>query len=315
MKNTPFPLLFCGTAEIGALLLKALAHDGRFELKQVITSPDRPAGRKLELTPPPLKEAALKLNLPVFQPEKINSPEVLEKIQAWGPVAIVVMAYGQLFKPELLDLPPQGCLNIHTSLLPKYRGASPIQSALLHQEKVTGVSLMRMVKAMDAGPIFSKMEVFINPTDNTLSLTQKLAQETAEMIPDALYEVLTRKLEALPQKEEEATYCEKIKKEEGQIDWKEDAEILDAKIRAFYGWPGSYSFFEGKRLKIIRALPQAVQGEYPPGRVYRFEEKILIQTGLGSLEPLEVQLEGRKQQSLEEFLKGNKDFLGVTLGL
>jgi methionyl-tRNA formyltransferase len=308
-----FPILFAGTAEIGVPLLQALANDERFDLRQVITNPDRPAGRKMQLMPSPIKQTALELNLPVLQPENINTPESLESLKKLDPVAIVVFAYGQLFKKELLELPSKGCLNIHTSLLPQYRGASPIQSALLNQDETTGISLMQMVKKMDAGAVFSITEVKIEPTDNSLTLTEKLAQKSAEVIPDHLHRVLTHALQPTPQEEEKATYCQKISKVDGLIDWTEPATTIDAKLRAFYGWPGTYTHFESKRLKIIRAIPHSAQSDHEPGTVYRSDGKTLIQTGQGSLEPVEVQPEGKKKQSLTEFLNGNVEFIGKKL--
>lgn len=308
-------ILFAGTAAIAAPLLEALTKEDTFEVKQVITMPDRPAGRKMKLTPSPVKEMALKLNLSVFQPEDINTTESLEFIKKLNPVTIVVFAYGQLFKKDLLNLTPKGCLNIHPSLLPKYRGPTPIQSALLNQETITGVCLMQMVKAMDAGPVFSTTELKIEPSDNHLTLSEKLAQKIAEVIPDQIHQILIDQLKSTEQEEGKVTFCKKISKADGLIDWNEPADKIDAKIRAFYGWPGTFTYFEGKRLKIIKTLPHPTQSNHQPGTVYESEGKVLIQTGKGSLEALELQLEGKKKQNMSEFLNGNEDLIGSTLNI
>ena len=309
-----FPIIFAGTAAIGAPLLQALANDERFDLRQVITMPDRPAGRKMQLAASPIKQAALELDLPVFQPENINEPESLNFIKKLEPIAIVVFAYGQLFKKELLELAPKSCLNIHPSLLPKYRGPTPFQSAILNQEEVTGISLMQMVKKMDAGPVFAITKVPIDPNDNSVTFAEKLAQKIAEVIPNQIHQVLTDELKSTKQNNEEATYCKMISKADGLIDWNQNSDQLNAKIRAFYGWPGTFTYFEGKRLKIIKGLPHSTHSDREPGSVYESEGRVLIQTGQGSLEPVEVQLEGKKRQSLEEFLNGNPGFLGIELG-
>jgi methionyl-tRNA formyltransferase len=303
-------LIFIGTGAIGTALLKRLSEDDRFEVLMALTGQDKPAGRKMELQPSPVKRTAEEKNIPVFQPENINSPESLEHLKKAGADMMLLMAYGQLLSQAVLDITPQGCLNVHASLLPKYRGASPIQSTFLNGETETGICLMKMVSRMDAGPVYERFPIAIEKNDNAETLSERLARLTAEKIPDALAGLAAGRLSAQEQNESAATYVTKISKADGEIDWKEDAERISAKIRAFYGWPGTYTFFRGKRLKIIRAQPlEGVSGGYP-GTVTK--DGIACKNGL--IKPLELQPEGKNPQSLAGFLNGNPDFVGSVLG-
>ena len=304
-------LIFAGTDGIGSELLRALYEDPHFEVKLVITGPDRPAGRKMELQASPIKKVAGGLGLDVFQPENINSAESLAKLRALQPDFLVVMAYGQILNQEVLDAARQDCLNVHASLLPKYRGASPIQSSLLNGDKETGISLMKMVKDMDAGPVFSRFELPIEESDTGSSLSQKLGHLAAKEVPRAILELTSGKLEAQPQNEDEVSYVKKISKSDGLIDWQEDATIIRNKIRAFDPWPGAYTFFEGRRLKILSAeAREQTKSSVQPGTVD--QEGIVCRKGL--LRPLEVQPEGKGRQSFKDFINGHPDFVGSRLG-
>ncbi|MBU0727059.1 methionyl-tRNA formyltransferase, partial [Patescibacteria group bacterium] len=211
--------IFAGTPNISTPLLKRLFDDERFDVKLVITQVDKPAGRKMELMPPPVKSVAEKLAIPIFQPENINTPESIEKISRFAPDIIIVMAYGQILSKEILDIPQFGCLNIHASILPKYRGASPVQSALLGQETETGICLMRMEQKMDTGPVYEEFRTSIEPNDNSITLSEKLAYLASHNIPDAIFKVTQGKLSPTPQNESGATYCQRILKTEGLINW------------------------------------------------------------------------------------------------
>ncbi len=309
------PLLFIGTADIGAPLLRALSADKRFEIKLVVTQPDKPAGRKLELTPCPIKIEALKLGLTVYSPEKFNTPETLAEIQKLKPQMIVLMAYGKLLKKAILDLPPKGCINVHASLLPLHRGASPIQNCLLTGDKKTGISIMRMGEGLDDGPVYSMFEFPLTPSDTAETVWDKLASLTAEKTPDTLLQIANGKLKPTPQDDSKATFCAKIEKTDGEIDWVEPAETILRKIRAYAGWPGTYTFWNGKRLKILRAETSDISYTHQPGTVTFELGQVRVTTGEGGLILKEVQLEGKKAQPIEEFLKGQQGFEGSILSV
>jgi methionyl-tRNA formyltransferase len=313
MSKQKIPILFIGTADIGAPLLRALSADQRFEVKLVVSQPDKPAGRKLELQPTPIKAEALKLGLPVFQPEKINKPEALDELRKHKPEMIVLMAYGKILKKELLDLPPLGCINVHASLLPRHRGASPIQNCLLAGDSKTGISIMRMGEGLDDGPVFKTFEIPILAEDNAESIWEKLAQLTAEKTPDTLVQIADGKLIAKPQDDSKATTCTLIDKTDGEIKWGEPAETILRKIRAYAGWPGTYTFWNEKRLKILKAKASDLRLSDKPGTVTQKDSQIIVATGKGAIELIELQLEGKKAQPIGEFMKGQKGFAGCQL--
>ena len=341
----PIKLIFTATGNVAVNLLKSLHHDSRFEILLVVTGTDKPMGRKMELQPNLIKKTALELGLKVFQPENIKSPEAIEQLKSADPDLMLVMAYGQILSQEVLDVPTINSLNVHASLLPKYRGASPIQSAILNGEPKTGITLMKMVKQMDAGAMYQHFEIPIT-NDTTASLEEKLANLAAEKIPDTLVKVAEGKLTPIEQNEAEATYVTKISKADGQIDWNEPAEVIERKIRAFNPWPSTYTFFKRKRLKILSAsvlykrsihhvavdddAGWAGKGEPPtqrnltsfeldeedlgePGQVVEKNGKVGVATGKGLLLLSEVQLEGKKPQTMKEFLNGNGEFIGANL--
>lgn len=306
MKKTS--IVFIGTGGIGAPLLENLAQDERFGVKLVITQIDKPAGRKMKLMASPIKIMASELSLPIYQPTDINSAESLEKIRALAPDMIVLMAYGQILKKELLDIPKYGCINVHASLLPKYRGASPIQQALLAQDYETGISIMQMAEKMDSGPVFAAFELSISGTDNAIVLSERLAQLTAHKTPDALMMIARGDLEATPQNDEKASYCQKIKKSDGEIDWNGDGKMILAKILAYAGWPGTHTFWNGKRLKILSGHYDEFKGKI--GQVFEKDHIIMVGCGKGSLALDQLQMEGKTPQSINMFIKGYPDMIG-----
>lgn len=303
-------LIFIGTGEVGGPLLRALSADDRFLVTMAVTGLDKPAGRQMTLQPSPIKVIAQKLGLPVFQPDDINSGTSLDTLRGMGAHMTLLMAYGQILGESLLSLTPYGCLNVHASVLPKYRGASPIQAVLLKHEKETGVSLMKMVAKMDAGPVYADFKIPVSPDENQQTLTDKIALLCASQIPGALLNVFERNPIPLDQNEGLATYVKKISREDGQIDWRDSGQNIDAKIRAFYGWPGTFTFFRGKRFKIISATFSEEAPGGPPGIVSRRG----IACGNGIIIPKELQMEGKNSQSLAGFLNGNPDFIGSRLG-
>ncbi|MBI5422423.1 methionyl-tRNA formyltransferase [Candidatus Peregrinibacteria bacterium] len=308
------PILFIGTADIGAPLLRALSADKRFEVRLVVAQPDKPAGRKLELTPCAIKAEALKLGLPVFTPEKINTPEALEELRKHKPAMIVLMAYGKILKQELLDLPPLGCINVHASLLPRHRGASPIQNCLLSGDSKTGISLMRMEAGMDTGPVYAQFDFPIMEADNAETVWAKISKLTADKTPDTLIQISEGKLKPKPQDDSKATFCAQIEKTDGEIDWTESAEAIARKVRAYAGWPGTHTFWDGKRIKILRANSATVSYTHTPGTVTAELGQVRVTTGDGELVLEEVQMEGKKAQPIGEFIKGHPAFVGTVLG-
>lgn len=304
-------LLYLATAPIAMPLLRSLAGDERFEVALVITGPDRPAGRAMKLTPPEIKTAAVSLGLPVFQPENVNAPETAERFRREAPDLAVVFAYGQILSQSLLDIPHSGCVNVHCSLLPKYRGASPIQAALLAGETETGISLMKMEASMDTGPVYDQATLPIDSDDDALTLRDKLADFSAEKTPDVLALIAAGQLPPRPQNHPEATHCKKISKEDGHIHWEEPAEMIARRIRAYAGWPGTYALWKDKRLKILKV--QAIDEPGAIGLVRKADGRVLVGTGNGSIALLSVQPEGKAVQSIDEFIKGHAGFCGEHL--
>lgn len=307
-------IIFAGTADVATPLLRKLFKDENFELMLVITQVDKPAGRKMELTSSPIKVVANELDIPLFQPENINDSSSIKRISSLKPDIIVVMAYGQIVSKEILDIPTFNCLNVHASILPKYRGASPIQSAILNQEIETGVCLMKMEEKMDTGPVYKEFRTTIESDDNLISLTEKLAHITARNIPNAIVESIENKIEPVKQNEENATYCNKISKSDGLVNWNEDVKTIDAKIRAFTGWPSVYTFWNGKRLKIIEAAIQIQDHQEESGNVIKDGDNTLISAKNGFIKPIHIQIEGKSTQTIVDFINGNPNFINSKLG-
>ncbi|MBU1017550.1 methionyl-tRNA formyltransferase [Patescibacteria group bacterium] len=305
-------LIFIGTAGIGIPLLEKLTQDNRFDVKLVITQADRPAGRSMQMASSPIKVKSEELRIKSFQPENINSEDSLATIRDIRPDMIILYAYGQILSRELLDIPKYGSINAHASLLPKYRGASPVQQALLNSDEITGLSIMQMVEKMDAGPVYKQSDLTIKKDDDVLTLTSRLANLTAYEMPDILISIIRGDLEPEPQDDSKASYCEKIKKSDGEINWNEDAKTIHAKMRAYAGWPGTFTFWNGKRLKILSGQADAYEVE--PGKVIQKDHLIFIGTKKGSIVPDDVQMEGKTVQHVHAFAKGYPDFINSKLG-
>ena len=302
-----------GTPDFAVPSLKRLVEEG-YDVKLVITQPDRPAGRGKKLTPPPVKVVAQELGIPVYQPERLKDNEELRrKLLEVNPDLIVVAAYGKILPEWLLNLPRYGTLNVHASLLPKYRGASPIQWALLNGEEETGVTIMKVIPELDAGDIISQRRVRIEREDNAQTLHDRLAEVGAELLVETIPPYVSGELKPVPQNEEEATYCPQIKKEMGRIDWRRGAEEIFNQIRAFTPWPSAYTTFKGKQVKITKAVP--VEGEGKPGEVIRADRELVVAAGRGALKVERIKPEGRKEISGEEFVRGYRvkegDFFGI----
>jgi methionyl-tRNA formyltransferase len=306
-------IVFMGSPAFAVPALEQIVRNG-YDVAAVYTQPDRPAGRGRASVPPPVKNAAENLGLPVFQPESFRTTGAVAGLAALQPDIIVVCAFGQILPQAVLDIPPRQCVNVHFSLLPRHRGASPVAAAILAGDEFTGVSIQLVRKKLDTGPVLTRAAIPISPRDNTGSLTEKLALVGARLLQEALIGWLRNEITPRPQNEGEATYFRRINKEEGEIDWDLPAVEIWRRIRAFYPWPGCYTTWRGKQLKIIEAV--ALPGEESPGvgQVMALSERGLgVGTGEGVLSVLRVQLEGKKAMSAGEFLRGQRDFIGAVL--
>ncbi len=314
--SSPLRLVFMGTPEFAVPSLQVLIGEGE-NLVGVFTQPDQPSGRGMILHAPPVKTLAEAHRIPVFQPQKLRATEVLARIQEWRPDLIIVVAYGKILPNSILEFPPQGCINVHASLLPKYRGAAPIQWAIAQGESETGVTIMRISERMDAGDILLQRAMPIGKSDTGGSLHDKLSHLGAEALREALGLLKHGQLTARQQSEAEVTYAPMIKKEDGRIDWTQEAHVIERRIRAFTPWPSAYSTFQGKLLKIFKAQiePQASHVDALPGTVTEASSMhLVVATGNGQLAMQEVQLEGKKRMAIEEFLRGHAIQRGARLG-
>jgi len=304
-----------GTPEFSVPPLEHLIVN-HYQVVAVYTQPDKPSGRGRSLVPSPVKRAAVNLNLPVMQPANLKQAAVVAQLRSFAPDVIVVAAFGQILPQSVLDIPTYGCINIHPSLLPKYRGASPVVAAILAGDEFTGVSIMLMDKGLDSGPILARAQIPISARDTTGSLITKLSLLAAQLLLEVLVYWLRDELTPQPQNEAEATYCSLITKEEGEIDWHLPAIDIWRRVRAFQPWPGSYTRWLGKRLEIIEAVPLAQEVALEVGQVVapeRLGAAFGVQTGDGILGVLKVQLEGKRATSAAEFLRGQRQFIGAVL--
>jgi methionyl-tRNA formyltransferase len=263
-----------------------------------------------------VKEEAVARNLPVFQPPSLRSDAALDQLTAWRPEVAVVAAFGQILQASVLELPVHGCLNVHASLLPRYRGAAPIATALLDGERITGVTIMRMDEGMDTGPILGQADCPITAEDTTGSLTSQLADLGARLLLQLLPAWLEGRIQTQPQDEALASYCRPLTKQDGHLDWSRSAAYLDRQVRACDPWPGAYTRWQGKRLKVLEARPrpERVAAE-EPGTVIALEPAGLgVATGQGTIELVEVQLAGKKPMPADVFARGQRDLVGGTLG-
>jgi methionyl-tRNA formyltransferase len=305
--------VFMGTPEFAVPTLRRLLQ--AYQVVGVVTQPDRPAGRGRKLQPPPVKELALAQGLPVLQPRSLRKdPAAVQAIADLEPDVIVVAAYGLILPQSVLDIPPHGCLNIHASLLPKYRGPAPIPAAILAGDGETGVTIMLMDAGMDTGPIIAQRRTPIHPDDTTASLSARLAELGAELLLEVLPGWLSGELTPQPQDDAQATYCGLIRKEDGGIDWTQPAEFIARQVRAYNPWPGAFTFWRGQRLKVLRARPVEAPTDSPPGTVTLVERLPGVITGEGVLLLEEVQLAGKRAMPADVFIRGHRDFVGSRLG-
>lgn len=298
-------LYFFGTPQFAVPTLKVLSIDPSFKILGVVTQPDR-RGDKNKISKPPVKEIAETLKLPILQPEKIDKT-LIEKIKASKPDFIVVVAYGELIPKELLEIPKYGCVNIHPSLLPKYRGASPIQEALLNGDETTGVAFIKLDEDLDHGDIFLIKRVEIDKADNFESLSKKLAAVAALLLPLILKDIKDNNFPPIPQNHKNATFCSKIEKTAGKLDFEEKAEKILNKIRALNPWPGTFTNIKDKTLKILEARKQEAKKTKPGTFAILDKKTFAIHAKDGLIVPTKVQLQDKKAVTAEEFLNGYKN--------
>ncbi len=301
-------IVFFGTPEFAVAPLKALLDDGR-EIIAVVTQPDRKSGRGRKVHACPVKEEALKAGIRVFQPENVRDPAFIHELKALCPSVIVTVAYGQILPSDIIHLPESGCINIHASLLPKYRGASPINRAVIDGEKTTGITTMLMDEGMDTGPVLFQEKIEITPDDTAGSLSDRLSWTGAQLIIKTLDEMEKGNARPVPQTGE-ASYAPIMKKTDGLIDWTKSAYELSDFIRGMTPWPGAYAFLEGERIKIMRVDTLDEAGE--AGRVERVsKDELVIGAGTGSISVQEIQPSGKKAMAVRAFLQGKKLVRGM----
>ncbi|MFH0929986.1 MAG: methionyl-tRNA formyltransferase [Candidatus Moraniibacteriota bacterium] len=326
MINKP-KIVFFGTPEFAAGVLKSLVGN-KYNIAFVFTQPDKKIGRRQEVVFSPVKDLALKNKIEIFQPESLRDSELAEKIKKIGADLFVVAAYGKILPKDILEIPKYGAINIHASLLPKYRGASPVQCAILSGEKETGITVMKMNEKMDEGDILAQKKIEIGENETADLLLNRLSKIGADMIGEFIPDWISGKIKSIPQDQNMATYCKPVKREDGRIDWNCPAEEISCKWRAYYPWPGIYSIinisarggsaFDGKnqpkRLKLleIEIIPNIKTGE-KTGKIIEYDQKVAVQTEIGLIILKKVQLEGKKEIDIDEFLRGNVGFIGSIL--
>ncbi|NPV09922.1 MAG: methionyl-tRNA formyltransferase [Anaerolineae bacterium] len=305
-------IVFLGSPQFGVPSLRELAQ--HFHVVEVITQPDRPAGRGRRFQEPPVKRAARELGLPVWQPEHLRGRKALEHLRSLQPDCGVVAAYGEILPREVLDVPARGFLNVHASLLPRYRGASPVSAAILNGDGETGVSIMLLDEGMDTGPVLARDSTPIQPDDTRGSLEERLAELGADLLRDVLPGWLAGSLHPEPQDERQATITRPLTREDGEMQWTRPADYLERLCRAMDPWPGAYTHWEGTLLKVWRAEVPKTDALAEPGTVVRVNGAVAVGTGRGLLRLLTVQPEGRPRMPAEEFVRGRPQFIGARLG-
>jgi methionyl-tRNA formyltransferase len=299
MKNMT-KVVFMGSPDFSLPALRALAD--AYDVVGVVTQPDRASGRGRELKPPPVKLLAQELDILVIQPEKLRQREAMEQLRTWTPDLIVVAAFGQILRKDVLYLPRFGCINVHASLLPRWRGAAPINAAILHGDEETGITIMKMDAGLDTGPILTQRSIWLTRDDTAGTVLEKLSHLGADLLIETLPDYLSGKIQPVPQPEEGMTYAPMLKKEEGQLDFTHSAGELERRVHAFNPWPGAFMDFDGAFLKIHRAHVAEEEAEAGQRLIYRDQPAVGAGSGLLVLD--EVQPAGKKSMSGKSFLAG-----------
>ncbi|MDX2160447.1 MAG: methionyl-tRNA formyltransferase [bacterium] len=303
-------IVFMGTPDFAVPILQALIRN--HQVIGVVTQPDRPAGRSRQMQESPVKQVAKSAHIPVFQPEKIRRPDAILELKQWQPDAYVVAAFGQILPQAVLDIPPYGSINVHASLLPRWRGAAPIQAVIRAGDAETGVTIMKMDAGLDTGAMLSKRAIPVAPDETGQTLHDKLCALGAELLIETLPAYFDGTIQPQSQDDALATFAPRIEKDEGRIMWTESAEKIERTIRAFTPWPGTFTTWDGKLLKVLSA--SLMDGTAAPGMVIERGGQVVIGTGDGLLAPERIQLEGRGAVSLQEFVRGYPAFIGAALG-
>jgi len=303
-------VVFIGTGEIGVPAVQALVQSSEHQVIRVITQPDKPVGRDHRIEPPPIKRALAGAKMSILQPARIKDRQSIEEIRALMPDVIAVMAYGQILPRDVLEIPRLACLNLHASLLPRWRGAAPIQAAIAAGDPQTGITVMYMAEGLDTGDILLQREIHILPTDTGGSLHDRLAQIAPDALLDALQLLAKGNAPRIPQDNALATYAPKLTRDDGKIDWSGPAEIIERKIRAFNPWPGAFTEIASpgvRKLKIFSAAIVDLSGK--PGEFLRSEKELIVAAGKNALSLNEVQPEGKRRMDAAAFLRGHVSIL------
>ncbi len=303
-------IVFMGTPEFAVPTLHALID--HHEVIGVVTQPDRPAGRRQQVRQSPIKLVAVSARIPVFQPQKLRREEAIEELSQWEADMFVVAAFGQILPQSVLDMPKLGSINVHASLLPRWRGAAPIHASIRAGDEETGITIMLMDAGLDTGPMLTQRVIPIEPDDTGQSMHDKLAQLGSDLLIETLPIYLSGEIKPQPQNDDLATYAPQIKKREGEIAWSNSAEAIERLVRAFTSWPGTYTSWNGKQLKIHSGTN--ADGSAEIGRVIEKHGQFAIGTGDGLYYPDVIQLEGKKRTSVDDFVRGYTDFVGAKLG-
>lgn len=304
-------IVFAGTPDLAACVLTSLLAEKSFEVVLVLSQPDMPVGRKQIIEATPVKALALEHGIEVLQPQKIGS--ISEYLRELAPDFLIVAAYAQLVPPEVLKIAKYESLNVHASLLPKYRGASVIQAPILNGDAETGVTIIRMVDKLDAGAIFAQQSLAIAKAETTESLTDKLAQLGGQLIVQTIKDIVAGKIEPIEQDPSLATYVKKLTKADGLIDWTREAVYLERFVRAMSPWPSAWTWMSGRQLKIL-AISEIIELDtYKPGKVFVYNNQLAIQTGKGAVIVSRLQAEGKRPMSSQEFVNGYSEIVGVIL--
>lgn len=307
-------VVFMGTPEFSVPSLAMLVA-ADYDVAGVVTQPDRPSGRGRKLEPSPVKRFAVEHGLAVLQPETLRAPAAIAELAELRPDVIVVAAFGQILRPAVLALPPHGCVNVHASLLPRWRGAAPVQAAILAGDQVTGNTIMVMDEGMDTGPMLSQSALAVHSDETAGTLTQRLSQHGAELLADTLPRWLAGELAPQPQENSLATLCRPVRKEQATIDWSRPAVEIARAVRAYNPWPGAVTAWHGVALKVLQADAFANEiSDEPAGTVLQRQGAIVVVTGEGMLRLDIVQLAGRNVSGIDDFVRGQRGFAGSVLG-
>ncbi|KEO81955.1 methionyl-tRNA formyltransferase [Tumebacillus flagellatus] len=310
-------ILFMGTPDFAVPCLEKMVANG-YEVVAVVTQPDRPKGRKGELAPPPVKEAALRLGLPVLQPEKVRAEDALNELEKYDADLLVTAAYGQLLPKRLLDMPRLGCINVHASLLPRWRGGAPIHRAIIEGDKESGVTIMRMVMALDAGDMISRVVVPIDEEDTAESLFHKLSEKGSDLLIETLPKIEAGTITETPQDESQVTFAPNLSRDDERIDWTKDARRLYNQVRGLNSWPVAFTSLDDKVMKIWQAKimeETSEPTEYEPGMVVTTTaDSIVVQCGRGRLALTEIQPSGKRRMPACDYLRGVKLASGTRFG-